>query len=220
MQVRKPPAAPNVRREIESDGKTLGAGSRLPMGHIEDALDASRVLTIEEISALAHNGGKPAETLMNVCALIARRRARVRTRSTSASRARSPRLSAWATRPAKIESAARSSAGGWSEQWSWRMPNGSCRSGRRRRSPNRPVQDRRAPVPTTRRTGEQASARTRAGPVTSRRGGRPARSGRRPDARSRRLAPRSRPGRPARPAERPARARHRRQAADRPARAR
>ena len=43
------------------------------MGQMEDIVDASRVLTIDEISALAHNGGKPAETLMNVCALIARR---------------------------------------------------------------------------------------------------------------------------------------------------
>ena len=43
------------------------------MGHLEDALEDSRVLTTEEISALANNGGKPAETLMNVCALIARR---------------------------------------------------------------------------------------------------------------------------------------------------
>ena len=43
------------------------------MGQIEDALDASQVLTIEDISNLAHNGHKPAETLMNVVALIARR---------------------------------------------------------------------------------------------------------------------------------------------------
>jgi len=43
------------------------------MGQIEDALEASRVLTIDEISTLAQNGGKPAETLTNVCALIARR---------------------------------------------------------------------------------------------------------------------------------------------------
>ena len=43
------------------------------MAQMEDIVDASRVLTIDEISTLAHNGGKPAETLMNVCALIARR---------------------------------------------------------------------------------------------------------------------------------------------------
>src|SRR5712692_4978353 len=35
--------------------------------------EASYVLTLEEISALAQEGGKPAETLMNVVALIARR---------------------------------------------------------------------------------------------------------------------------------------------------
>ena len=43
------------------------------MGQTEDMLDASHVLTIEEISNLALDGGKPAETLMNVVALIARR---------------------------------------------------------------------------------------------------------------------------------------------------
>ena len=43
------------------------------MSQIEDAVEASRVLTMDEISTLAQNGGKPAETLMNVCALIARR---------------------------------------------------------------------------------------------------------------------------------------------------
>ena len=43
------------------------------MGQTEDMLDASHVLTIEEISNLAQDGGKPAETLMNVVALIARR---------------------------------------------------------------------------------------------------------------------------------------------------
>src|SRR5271155_3894237 len=36
-------------------------------------LDASHVLTLEEIGALAKEGGKPAETLMNVVALIANR---------------------------------------------------------------------------------------------------------------------------------------------------
>src|SRR5579863_9316070 len=35
--------------------------------------DASHVLTLEEISHLASQGGKPAETLMNVVALIAQR---------------------------------------------------------------------------------------------------------------------------------------------------
>jgi signal transduction protein with GAF and PtsI domain len=35
--------------------------------------DASYVLTLEEIGNLAMEGGKPAETLMNVVALIARR---------------------------------------------------------------------------------------------------------------------------------------------------
>src|SRR5579862_2695933 len=34
---------------------------------------ANYVLTLEEIGALAREGGKPAETLMNVVALIARR---------------------------------------------------------------------------------------------------------------------------------------------------
>ena len=33
----------------------------------------NHVLTLEEISNLTHEGGKPAETLMNVVALIARR---------------------------------------------------------------------------------------------------------------------------------------------------
>src|SRR5450432_3771536 len=36
-------------------------------------VDASHVLTLEEIASLALEGGKPAETLMNVVALIARR---------------------------------------------------------------------------------------------------------------------------------------------------
>src|SRR5450631_3559532 len=35
--------------------------------------DPSHILTLEELSALATQGGKPAETLMNVVALIARR---------------------------------------------------------------------------------------------------------------------------------------------------
>src|ERR1700738_1792581 len=37
------------------------------------ATAANYVLTLEEISNLTHEGGKPAETLMNVVALIARR---------------------------------------------------------------------------------------------------------------------------------------------------
>ena len=43
------------------------------MGHTEDAVEASHVLTIEDIANLAQEGDKPAETLMNVVALIARR---------------------------------------------------------------------------------------------------------------------------------------------------
>ena len=43
------------------------------MGQTDNTLEASHVLTIEEISNLAQEGGKPAETLMNVVALIARR---------------------------------------------------------------------------------------------------------------------------------------------------
>ena len=38
-----------------------------------EASDASLVLTVEEISNLAAEGGKPADTLMNVVALIAKR---------------------------------------------------------------------------------------------------------------------------------------------------
>src|ERR1700730_10892654 len=37
------------------------------------AQEANYVLTLEEIGSLAQEGGKPAETLMNVVALIARR---------------------------------------------------------------------------------------------------------------------------------------------------
>src|SRR6476660_3350251 len=37
------------------------------------AREATYVLTLEEISSLAKEGGQPAETLMNVVALIARR---------------------------------------------------------------------------------------------------------------------------------------------------
>jgi len=43
------------------------------MGQSEDAVHESHVLTLEEITNLAREGGKPAETLMNVVALIARR---------------------------------------------------------------------------------------------------------------------------------------------------
>jgi starch phosphorylase len=43
------------------------------MSQSEGTLDASHVLTIDEIANLARDGGKPAETLMNVVALIARR---------------------------------------------------------------------------------------------------------------------------------------------------
>src|SRR6202034_480069 len=42
-------------------------------GHAVSSLDASYVLTWEEIANLAAEPGKPAETLMNVVALIARR---------------------------------------------------------------------------------------------------------------------------------------------------
>lgn len=38
-----------------------------------EATDASHVLTLEEITNLTHEGGKPADTLMNVVALIAAR---------------------------------------------------------------------------------------------------------------------------------------------------
>jgi len=43
------------------------------MSESNDAMDASLVLTLEEITNLAQEGGKPAETLMNVVALIAKR---------------------------------------------------------------------------------------------------------------------------------------------------
>src|SRR6266516_2874643 len=43
------------------------------MSQTEHTLEASYVLTLEEIANLAQEGGKPAETLMNVVALIARR---------------------------------------------------------------------------------------------------------------------------------------------------
>src|SRR5271168_2096947 len=43
------------------------------MSQSMEARDASFVLTLEEIGNLARQGGKPAETLMNVVALIAKR---------------------------------------------------------------------------------------------------------------------------------------------------
>jgi signal transduction protein with GAF and PtsI domain len=43
------------------------------MSHTARALDATQVLTIEEIANLASEGGKPADTLNNLVALIARR---------------------------------------------------------------------------------------------------------------------------------------------------
>jgi glycogen phosphorylase len=42
-------------------------------GQTEQSPDDTYVLTLDEISNLAHDGGKPAETLMNVVALITRR---------------------------------------------------------------------------------------------------------------------------------------------------
>src|SRR5207247_10910473 len=45
----------------------------IPMSQPASALDDTHVLTLEEIAALASEGGKPAETLTNVVALIARR---------------------------------------------------------------------------------------------------------------------------------------------------
>ena len=43
------------------------------MGQSEDTVEASHVLTSEDVANLAQEGDKPAETLMNVVALIARR---------------------------------------------------------------------------------------------------------------------------------------------------
>jgi starch phosphorylase len=43
------------------------------MSHTAQALDASQVLTLEEIANLRSQGGKPADTLMNLVALIAQR---------------------------------------------------------------------------------------------------------------------------------------------------
>ena len=42
------------------------------MTQFYDATEASRVLTLEEITSLTEDSGKPADTLMNVVALIAR----------------------------------------------------------------------------------------------------------------------------------------------------
>src|SRR5689334_8381308 len=54
--------------DVEQSGEDVGGTSR------PDAQrDAQFVLTLEEIGNLAREGGKPAETLMNVVALIARR---------------------------------------------------------------------------------------------------------------------------------------------------
>ena len=43
------------------------------MAHPAITREANHVLTLEEIGNLTQEGGKPAETLMNVVALIARR---------------------------------------------------------------------------------------------------------------------------------------------------
>ncbi len=43
------------------------------MDQTEETLESSRLLTVDEISNLTQDGGKPAETLMNVVALITRR---------------------------------------------------------------------------------------------------------------------------------------------------
>ncbi|HVZ82180.1 MAG TPA: alpha-glucan family phosphorylase [Terracidiphilus sp.] len=43
------------------------------MTQFDDATEASRVLTLEEITSLTQEGGKPADTLLNVVALIAAR---------------------------------------------------------------------------------------------------------------------------------------------------
>src|SRR5580692_3965818 len=55
-----------VRRKLEDRGmQSVGQGM--------EAREAGYVLTLEEIANLARQGGKPAETLMNVVALIAKR---------------------------------------------------------------------------------------------------------------------------------------------------
>ena len=43
------------------------------MAESDEAIGASHVLTLEEITNLTEEGGKPADTLMNVVALIASR---------------------------------------------------------------------------------------------------------------------------------------------------
>src|SRR5579862_2577516 len=58
------PPAPTFRRKDDELKNMLKSAS---------APDASHVLTLEEIGNLTREGGKPAETLMNVVALIARR---------------------------------------------------------------------------------------------------------------------------------------------------
>src|ERR1035441_3152293 len=59
-------AQSGVRRKI--DGKGIQS-----LSQSTEERDASYVLTLEEIGNLAQQGGKPAETLMNVVALIAKR---------------------------------------------------------------------------------------------------------------------------------------------------
>src|SRR5882762_11415784 len=56
-------------------GTKVGSGRRRVQdtSRAEPGPDDTYVLTLDEISDLAHEGGKPAETLMNVVALIARR---------------------------------------------------------------------------------------------------------------------------------------------------
>ncbi|HLY63060.1 MAG TPA: alpha-glucan family phosphorylase [Terriglobia bacterium] len=54
--------------DVQESGEDFGNTSQP-----EQERDAQFVLTLEEIGALAREGGKPAETLMNVVALIARR---------------------------------------------------------------------------------------------------------------------------------------------------
>src|SRR6202167_4685963 len=59
-------AQSGVRRKSEDRGmQSVSQGT--------EARDAGYVLTLEEIATLARQGGNPAETLMNVVALIAKR---------------------------------------------------------------------------------------------------------------------------------------------------
>src|SRR5580692_6879659 len=60
---------PNGEKTVYT-GKTGGYSRVTPSA---SSRDASYVLTLEEIGNLAKNAGKPAETLMNVVALIAKR---------------------------------------------------------------------------------------------------------------------------------------------------